>query len=124
MWALKTACGISSTKQRLPAMTSADQAVAGEQRHDAEDVARRELGDHRACAGVVGGRDFGVAADHDADETAFVAGLEDGFVALVGGQAGGLMTISSTLSAGKCSNRGTCSRKKRFRSISLMLVLA
>jgi len=29
-----------------------------------------------------------VATDHDADETAFVARFEDGFVALVGGQAG------------------------------------
>ena len=64
-----------------------DDTVAGEQRHDAEDVAGFELGDHGTGAGVVGHRDLGVAGDDDADGVAFVAGFEDGLVAFVGRQS-------------------------------------
>jgi hypothetical protein len=88
MWALKTSWGISSTKQRLPAMTSALTAVAGEDGHHAEDIAGAELAEDRAGAGVVGDGDLGVAGDHHADHAAFVAGFEDGLVAFVGGQPG------------------------------------
>ncbi len=62
-------------------------AVAGEQRQHAEDVAGVELADHAARAGVVGHRDLGVAADQHAEDLAFVAGFEDGLVALEGRQA-------------------------------------
>jgi hypothetical protein len=65
-----------------------DDAVTGEQRHDAKDVAGLELADHGTGAGVVGHRDFGVAADHDTDELAFVTGFQNGFVALEGGEPG------------------------------------
>jgi hypothetical protein len=100
-----------------------DDTVAGEQRHHAEDVAGTQLADHAARAGVVGHRDFSMAADQTPIKLAFVAGFEDGFVASKVARRD-LMTISSTLSAVKVSNRRTCSRKKRFRSISLMLFLA
>jgi hypothetical protein len=99
------------------------QALAGEDGHDAEDVARPELAEHRAGAGVVGDGDLGVAGDQHADVFAVVAGLEDGFVALVAGQLA-LADDFLDLVGRKCSKRRTCSRKNRFRSISLTLILA
>jgi hypothetical protein len=63
-----------------------------------------------------------VAADHDADETAFVAGFEDGFVAFVSRQAG-LDDDFLDLVGREVLEQGTCSGKA-FQVISLMLVLA
>jgi hypothetical protein len=56
-------------------------ALAGEGGHHAEHVAGGELADHGAGAGLVGHRDFCVAADQDAHVLALVAGLEDRLVA-------------------------------------------
>jgi hypothetical protein len=61
-------------------------AVAGEGGHHAEDIARAELADHRAGAGVVGDGNLRVAGDHHTDELALVAGFQDRLVSLVGGQ--------------------------------------
>ena len=95
----------------MPAITSADMRSPVRVDITPEHVARVELADHGAGAGLVGHRDFGVAADQDAHVFALVAGLEDRLVAFGNVVSCDWATTGRPLSAEKFSKRRTSSRK-------------